>query len=186
MILCKMRSLSLKQFYHYFTFLLRMKYHVQDVILRSNQREDTTVSQNGLKIELNIPSDAEAEWLFLAVDQQHEGKLTWKQITQYLEKTLSLRKNMKDFFHEKEKEYKYEMKQAEMITKMTEEQSHILKKLEKIEMDKSNNNASLQKVRDILIGFGRSNNLKYLDFVAAMESVRVKLKPNLGKQIFED
>eukprot|EP01083_Nonionella_stella_P288354 981227_1 len=34
-------TLSLDQFHHYFTFLLRMKYHAQDAILRSDQREDT-------------------------------------------------------------------------------------------------------------------------------------------------
>eukprot|EP01083_Nonionella_stella_P291162 990764_1 len=166
------RTLSLHQFYHYFTFLLRMKYHAQDAILRSDQREDTPVSQKGLKIELKISSDAESEWLFKKIDVKVEGELTWKQITQYLQKTLHLRKNMKDFFHEKDIENEYEDKKVQMMTTMTEEQKDILKQLETITSHVAPKD-SLQQLRGVFSENAKNGKLTASDFERAIHSLSI-------------
>merc|ERR1712130_939733 len=60
----KQRSLSWQQIYQYLTFVLRMKYNVQKAILNSKQAEDTTVSNDGMKILLNISLNDASHWLF--------------------------------------------------------------------------------------------------------------------------
>ena len=50
----KIRTLSWKQIYHHFKFILKMKYNVQRAILKSKQAEDTTISQDAIKIMLKI------------------------------------------------------------------------------------------------------------------------------------
>eukprot|EP01083_Nonionella_stella_P214243 772074_1 len=85
----KMRALSLQQMYKYFTFLLRMKYAVQNAILKSEQREDTMLTMDALKVELQIETEHESKWLFNKVCTEYQGKLTWKQIIEYLHKTFA-------------------------------------------------------------------------------------------------
>merc|ERR1712228_1014695 len=60
----KHRSLSWKQLYNYLIFILRMKYNVQSAILNSKQAEDSTVSNDGMKILLKISLNDESQWLF--------------------------------------------------------------------------------------------------------------------------
>ena len=87
----KMRTLSWKQIYNYFKFLLKMKYNVQRAILKSIQAEDTTVSLDGIKLLLKIQLNDESVWLFNKVDSFHGAKVTWKQIRKYLKKMITVR-----------------------------------------------------------------------------------------------
>merc|ERR1712130_957346 len=87
----KLRTVSWKQIYGYFKFLLRMKYNVQRAILKSKQAEDTTVSLDGIKMTLEIQLNDEGLWLFHKVDELHGSKVTWKQISKYLKKMVAVR-----------------------------------------------------------------------------------------------
>merc|ERR1712154_340947 len=84
----KMRSLSMKQLYDYFNFLLTMKGKIEKAILNSKKAEDTTLSKDGLKNVLDISSKNESEWLHEKVRKLYRSTITWKQITFYLDKTF--------------------------------------------------------------------------------------------------
>ena len=83
----KQQSLSWQQIYHYLTFVLRMKYNVEEAILNSKQAEDTTVSSDGMKAALKISQEDFSAWLFEKTLFFNGSKVTWKQIREYLGKT---------------------------------------------------------------------------------------------------
>ena len=111
----KQRSLSWQQIYQYLDFVLRMKYNVQKAILNSKQAEDTTVSNDGMKILLNISLNDASHWLFEKVLFFNGSKVTWKQIMAYLKKSETVRDEVRDIFAEKERCRKYQENTAEVI-----------------------------------------------------------------------
>jgi len=111
----KQRSLSWQQIYQYLTFVLRMKYNVQKAILNSKQAEDTTVSNDGMKIRLNISLNDASHWLFDKVLFFNGSKVTWKQILGYLKKSETVRSEVRDIFAEKERNRQYKDNTAEII-----------------------------------------------------------------------
>merc|ERR1712130_465887 len=111
----KLRTVSWKQIYGYFKFLLRMKYNVQRAILKSKQAEDTTVSLDGIKMTLEIQLNDEGLWLFHKVDELHGSKVTWKQISKYLKKMVAVRDEMRDFFHDNKRDRVFEDNKAEIV-----------------------------------------------------------------------
>ena len=99
-------------------FIFRMKHNVQKAILDKDtgkQAEDTTVSNDGMKIALEINLDDESKWLFDQVLKLHATKVTWRQIREYLKKTLSIKQEIRDSFEDQEIGRKYEEKEAEII-----------------------------------------------------------------------
>ena len=108
-----MRSLSFKQFYDYFKFSLTIKYKIDKAILSSSKAEDTAVSKQGLKDVLNISLNDESEWLFNKVRIMYGSKITWKQISSYLTKTIRVRDDTRDFFNDKERNKNYKQQRAE-------------------------------------------------------------------------
>eukprot|EP01084_Bolivina_argentea_P313577 543028_1 len=111
----KIRTLSWKQIYNYFNFLLQMKYNAQRAILKSKQAEDTTVSLDGIKLSLKIQLNDESVWLFNKVDSLHGAKVTWKQIRKYLKKMITVRDEMRDFFSDNARDREYKEKQPEIV-----------------------------------------------------------------------
>ena len=87
----KQQSLSWQQIYHYLAFVLRMKYNVEEAILHSKQAEDTTVSNDGMKVALKISEEDLSSWLFEKTLFFNGSKVTWKQIREYLGKTEAVR-----------------------------------------------------------------------------------------------
>ena len=116
----KIRTLTWKQIYNYYKFLLKMKYNVQRAILKSKQSEDTTVSMDGIKMLLKIQLNDEAKWLFSKVDSLHGAKVTWKQIRKYLTKIITVRDEMRDFFRDNARNRDYEDNKAEIINGISE------------------------------------------------------------------
>ena len=114
----KLRSLTWKQFFLYFKFLLEMKRNVQKAISKSDQREDTTVSRDELKIQLKIPCNDESKWLFAQIEYLHGAKVTWKQIKNYISQMAVMRDSMKDFFGDMDRKRHYESNKADIISKM--------------------------------------------------------------------
>ena len=93
----KIRALSWKQIYHYFKFILKMKYNVQRAILKSKEAEDTTISKDAIKNILKISLNDESKWLFNKVDKMHGMKITWKAIRKDLKKMINVRDDMRFF-----------------------------------------------------------------------------------------
>merc|ERR1712087_406384 len=69
---------------------------------------------DGMKTRLKIQLNDQAKWLFAKVDSLHGAKITWKQIRKYLEKTISVRDEMRDFFHDNARDRDFEEKKAEI------------------------------------------------------------------------
>eukprot|EP01083_Nonionella_stella_P180070 641139_1 len=111
----KLRSLSWKQIYSYFKFLLLMKYNVHKAILTSKQAEDTTLSLDAIKLELEIKLNDESKWLFSKTDSYHGSKVTWKQISKYLKKMVKVRDEMRDFFRDNARDREFEKNKSEII-----------------------------------------------------------------------
>merc|ERR1712087_198508 len=70
---------------------------------------------DGMKTRLKIQLNDQAKWLFAKVDSLHGAKITWKQIRKYLEKTISVRDEMRDFFLDNARDRDYEEKKAEIV-----------------------------------------------------------------------
>ena len=114
----KSKSLSWKQIRSYFKFISKMRSRVEKTILDkkySQQAGDTTVSKDGMKIRLNIAEDDRAKWLFDQVQLFHGKKVTWRQMHQYLKKTLDIREEIRDSFKNQEINRNYDENKAEII-----------------------------------------------------------------------
>ena len=122
----KIRSLTWKQISNYFKFLLKMKYNVQSAILKSKQAGDTPVSLDGIKMVLKIQLNDEAKWLFGKVDALHGAKVTWKQIRKYLTKIITVRDEMRDFFHDNARDRDFDDNRAEIINGIADNAERIL------------------------------------------------------------
>eukprot|EP01083_Nonionella_stella_P178794 632759_1 len=123
LIRLKRRSLSWEQCRRYFAFLLQQRYRIKKAILKSPELEDTTISKDALKTELEISSNDEAKWMFNKVQEIHGAKVTWKQIRNYLEKMVSVRVSMRDFFSDQQRNREFEENQAEEFHNAIEQQS---------------------------------------------------------------
>ena len=126
------RSLCWRQFRDYFKFLLATKYRIQFAIKKAAKREDECISREALQGELGISRHDEAVWLFQKVEKAHDTKLTWKQITEYLQKTQSFKDNIRDFFEDKKRDQDYEEQKAEKFMKLMNRQRDIMGALTKI------------------------------------------------------
>eukprot|EP01083_Nonionella_stella_P161426 528743_1 len=134
----KHRSLSWKQLYNFFVFVLRIKYNVQKAILNSKQAEDTTVSNDGMKILLKISLNDESQWLFDKVLFLNGAKVTWKQIRAYLTKTVNVRDTIRDFFADHQRDSNYHNKRAEIIHEISTNVDDIKNTVEKKEVQHDN------------------------------------------------
>eukprot|EP01083_Nonionella_stella_P230214 814039_1 len=118
----KQRSLSWEQCRRFFAFLLQQRYRIKKAILDSTELEDTTISKDALKTELEISSNDEAKWLFNKVEQIHGAKVTWKQVRNYLEKMVSVRVSMRDFFSDQQRDREFKENHAEEFHNAVEEE----------------------------------------------------------------
>eukprot|EP01084_Bolivina_argentea_P103876 186039_1 len=112
-----------------------MKYNVQKAILKEKQAEDTTISNDGMKISLKISSNDESKWLFNKVLSLHGSKITWKQIISYLSKMMAVREDMRDFFEDQERDRDYVEKRAEIMHDIQESVEDIQDNKQKAIMD---------------------------------------------------
>merc|ERR1712228_820611 len=129
----KIRTLSWKQIYNYFKFVLKMKYNVQRSVLKSKNAEDTTVSLDGIKMLLEIQLNDESKWLFQRVDSGHGSKVTWKEIGKYLRKLNNARDEMRDFFADNERDRAFEENQAEIVNSIHDNVESQAQKSESLE-----------------------------------------------------
>ena len=143
----KHRSLSWKQLYSYLLFILKMKYNVQKAILKSKQAEDTTVSEDGMKILLKISLNDESNWLFNRVLFLNGSKVTWKQIRNYLTKMLAVRQDMRDFFDDRERDRNYDENKAEIIDEISKT----------VEDNNTNNQYKNQDIMELLKTIKKQN-----------------------------
>eukprot|EP01083_Nonionella_stella_P151296 483245_1 len=118
----KQRSLSWEQCRRFFAFLLQQRYRIKKAILDSTELEDTTISKDALKTTLEISSNDEAKWLFNKVEQIHGAKVTWKQVRNYLEKMVSVRVSMRDFFSDQQRDREFKENHAEEFHNAVEEE----------------------------------------------------------------
>ena len=194
----KIRTLSYKQFYDYFNFLLKIKYKIKKVILNSSKAEDTTVSKNGLKTILNISLNNESEWLFSKVRQLYGSRITWKQISSYLTKTIKVRDDTRDFFNDQERNKNYKKRRAELIYGISENQTILKNQLNQIQKHKNNDLSSINQLKKIFIKNAMGNKKKkkkryqqinikmtFLQFLTSIKELRIDIKEGNIQNIFQ-
>lgn len=106
-----------------------MKYQIQFAIERSAKKEDKTISKDALQAELAIPRHYEAEWLFSKAEKWHDTKLTWKQITEYLQKSIASKENIRDFFRDKQRDEEYMNNRAEKMENVIKGQERMWREM---------------------------------------------------------
>ena len=205
----KKRSLSWKQLHNYFKFLLIMKYRIQFAINNSPKREDKVVSKDALQGELGISRHDEARWLFHKVEKYHEWlpntnkqkgnamtnphgfdlikkKLTWKQILEYLQKTLSVRDNIRDFFNDKKRDADYEENKAEKMAYLEKQQDIILNEVKDIKEHHGLDEDPMQDLHKILVQNAKYQRLMYNEFRKVVIDVyEIDIKLNKLKQLWD-
>merc|ERR1719203_1794452 len=155
----KHRSLSWRQLYNYLIFILRIKYNVQRAILKAKQAEDTTVSNDGMKILLKISLNDESQWLFDKVLFFNGSKVTWKQIRNYLKKLVAVRADVRDFFFDQERDRNYEQNKAEIINEIAknskksacDQQMEIVNMLKQITQQNENMKKEIELLKQQLV-----------------------------------
>ena len=112
------QSLSWKQILAYFVFLEKLMVLIDGAIRRNNKGEDADLSLEKMKLELHITSHDEAKWLFDTVELHHAQKISWKHVRKFLNKSLSVRQDVKDFFVEQEAQKEYQENAHLLFSKM--------------------------------------------------------------------
>merc|ERR1712228_1807 len=112
------QSLSWRQILSYFVFLSKIKVVIDDCIRRSAKGEDTDLSIEKMKLELHISSQDEANWLFDVVESHHAQKVSWKHFRKYLNKSLMVRQEVRDFFIEQESAKEYQENAYVLVNKL--------------------------------------------------------------------
>ena len=160
----KKRTLCWKQFHRYMKFLLIMKYRTRFAIHNAVRREDKTISKDALQGELGIPRDSEAVWLFDKVQKYHDTTLTWKQCTEYLQKSLSVKNNMADFFDDMRRDEEYEERKAEKIQCIGNGQMEMLDQLESIRKLCGMDTEPLESLRNVLNEHAQDGRMAFDEF----------------------
>eukprot|EP00483_Globobulimina_turgida_P005257 UN05267 len=78
-----------------------------------------------MKLELHVTSQDEANWLFDTVEHHHAQKVSWKHFRKYLNKSLMVRQDVKDFFTEQEAAVEYQENAWVLIKKLQQSVDNI-------------------------------------------------------------